>query len=465
MKIEFFGGVETVTGSQHLLTINNKKILLECGLFQGRRIESFEKNSSFPFAVEEIDYVLLSHAHLDHSGNIPNLVKNGFRGRILATPPTVDLCKILLKDSAFLQEWDLKYLNMILAKSDKPPLKPMYTKADVEATMKHFEKVEYDKSINIDEVIRVTFRDAGHILGSAGILLEVKEKGNNKRIGFTGDLGRKDTAVICDPIPLQDLDVLISETTYGNRHHSPVEDVEEELAEIVNNTVSEGGKILIPAFAVGRTQQVVYYLHKLFNQNRIPDIPVFVDSPLASKATEIFRHYPDYLDSETDRIFLKDNEDPFGFKRLEYVGSADESKKLHQLIYPHIIISASGMAEGGRILHHLQQNIENPKALILFVGYAAKHTLARKIMSGEKMVRIYGEEYPVKAKVKVLDYFSAHGDRRDLLNYVKFSPPSRLKRIFLVHGEKEQSKSLVDAFRSQGYENVYCPTYGSSYEL
>ncbi|MDH5560411.1 MAG: MBL fold metallo-hydrolase, partial [Deltaproteobacteria bacterium] len=437
-----------------------------CGLFQGRRSEMYEKNQNLPFDPSEIDAMILSHAHLDHSGNIPNLIKNGFKGKIFATEPTVDLCKILLRDSAYLQEQDIRWVNVARAKSnDKPPVKPIYSIKEAQAAMNSFHPVQYDERFEILKGVKVTFRDAGHILGSAGILLEIREKGRAIRLGFTGDLGRKDTVVICDPNPIRDLDALICETTYGNRFHSPQADIEEELASVINQVAIEGGKILIPSFAVGRTQQVVYYLHKLFSQDRIHDMPIFVDSPMANRATEVFRKYPQYLDREANRIFLDNNEDPFGFKRLTYVNDTEDSKKLNDLIYPHIIISASGMAEGGRILHHLRNNIENSKTLILFVGYSAKETLARKIMDGQKKVKIYGEEFTVNAKIKILDHFSAHADRRGILDYFKFSTPERLKNIFLVHGEPDQAESLIDALRSQGFQNVHYPKFKDSFEI
>lgn len=465
MKIQFIGAAQTVTGSQHLITIGDKRILFDTGLFQGHRSEMYEKNQNFPFEASTIDALILSHAHLDHSGNIPNLVKQGFKGPIYSTPPTRDLCGLLLRDSAYLQEMDVRWLNKIRAKSKKSFLEPLYTLEDAEESMTNFHTIDYGDPTEILPGIHLTFRDAGHILGSASVLLEFKERGHDVRLGFTGDLGRYNRVVIRDPVPLQDLDILLTESTYGNRHHGESDDIAEELAQTIISVAEKGGKIIIPAFAVGRTQHLVYYLHKLFDQGRIPDLPIFVDSPLASKATEVFRRYPDYLDRETGRIYLEGKIDPFGFSRLTYVRRAEDSKALNSLNYPHIIISASGMAEGGRILHHLANNIENSKNLILFVGYAAKNTLARRIMDGEPKVKIFGEEHTVKAQIKSMDCFSAHGDRRDILEYVKHSSPERLKHLFLVHGEAEQAESLIDAFRSQGYHNIYFPHPMSSYEI
>ncbi|MDT8445294.1 MAG: MBL fold metallo-hydrolase [bacterium] len=464
MLIQFFGGAQTVTGSMHLITVGELKILLECGLFQGRRSDMYEKNQNFPFDPAEVDWLLLSHAHIDHSGNIPNLVKKGFKGKILATGPTVDLCKIMLKDSAFIQEMDVRFVNKIRQKSHQPPVTPIYDSKDVENCLEHFEKIEYNEELPLGPGVNVTFRDAGHILGSAGILLDIHEEGRQFRLGFTGDLGREDMALIRNPDPIRDLDFLITETTYGNRLHPDEADAEEMLAQLINETASAGGKIIIPAFAVGRTQQIVYHLHRLFDQNRIHDIAIYVDSPMAIKATEVFRHYPEYLDRATDRIFLQGQRDPLGFQSLTYVEDVEQSKSLNSLPYPAIIISASGMAEGGRIMHHLKNNITNPRNLILFVGYSAQHTLARKIMDGEKKVKIFGEEYEVKAKVAQLDHFSAHGDRRNILDYVQYSKPEKLKQIFLVHGEPEQANSLIDAFRSKGFMNVSYPAPGDSFE-
>lgn len=466
MKIQFLGGARTVTGSLHLLHINGKKILLECGLFQGRRKDTFEKNKNFHFDPKGIDAVILSHAHIDHSGNIPNLVNKGFNGLIYATAATVDLCQIMLRDSAHLQEKDIEWVNKKRAKKGEPPAETLYTLSDVEQAMEHFVGVQYNKTIELFDGITFNFRDAGHILGSAGVHLEIKEKGNKKfSLGFSGDIGRPDSPVIKSPDILRELDALIMESTYGNRLHSPVEEVEEELAQTINKIVNDNGKVIIPAFAVGRTQTIVYVLHKLFDQNRIPEIPIYVDSPLAANATNVFRSHPECLDRETYRVFLQNGEDPFGFSRLKYIQKVEESKELNDKAGPMIIISASGMAEGGRILHHLANNIENPKNLILFVGYAAEQTLARKIMDGEKRVNIFGEEYQVKAKVKIMDYFSAHADQNELLDYLRLNSTNRLKNIFLVHGEEDQALPFRQKLLTKGYKNVEFPAPGSIYEI
>ncbi|MCZ7609777.1 MAG: MBL fold metallo-hydrolase [Ignavibacterium sp.] len=466
MQIEFIGGARTVTGSQHLLHINGKKILLECGLFQGRRDDTYEKNKNFRYNPAEIDALILSHAHIDHSGNIPNLVSKGFRGLIYATSATVDLCQIMLRDSAQLQEKDIEFVNKKRQKKNEPSLDPLYTFEDVENAMQQFVGVQYNQAIDLFPGVRFTFRDAGHILGSAGVQLEIEESGNKKiNLGFSGDIGRPDSPVIKSPDILRDLDVLIMESTYGNRLHSPVEEAEEYLASIIRETVDKGGKVIIPAFAVGRTQTIVYMLHKLSDQNRIPEIPIYVDSPLAVDATEVFRSHPECMDRETYRIFLQNHDDPFGFNKLRYVKKTEESKELNEKTGSMIIISASGMAEGGRILHHLRHNISDEKNLILFVGYAAKHTLARKIMDGNQFVNIFGEEYEVKARFMKMDYFSGHADQQELLDYLRLNSTNTLENIFLVHGEEDMALPLKEKILQKGYKNVYFPASGEKINL
>jgi metallo-beta-lactamase family protein len=465
MQLKFCGGARTVTGSQHLLSVNGSHLLLECGLFQGRRAEAYEKNQQFAYDPAGLDAVLLSHAHIDHSGNLPSLVARGYTGPICATSATVALCQLMLRDSAYLQERDIEWVNKIRRRRGEPLAEPLYGIEDAEQALGQFVGYQYDQPRQVAPGVQATFRDAGHILGSAGILLEIQSNGRKLRLGFSGDIGRPGMPVLRDPQPLQDLDALIMESTYGNRRHSPPGDVAEELALAIRDTAAAGGRIIIPAFAVGRTQSLVYELHKLFDQGRIPDIPVFVDSPLAANATEVFRLHPECFDRQTYRLFLQDHRDPFGFDRLRYVRTVEESKKLNELKYPHVVISASGMAEGGRILHHLKNNLDGHRNLVLLVGYAARDTLARRLMDGEKMVRIFGEEYPVRCRVKVMDAFSAHADRRELLDYLAFNRPDQLRRIFLVHGELEQAQSFRDALRSQGYPEVHIPEPGEVFSL
>lgn len=464
MDIQFIGAAQTVTGSQHLLSINGKKILLDCGLFQGRRKDAFEKNKNFKFDPKEIDALILSHAHIDHSGNIPHLVKDGFNGPIYATSATIDLCKIMLEDSAYLQQRDIEWLNK--KKKNKIPEEPLYSIEDVEEAIQKFVPVEYNSATEIFSGVIAYFQDAGHILGSAGILLEIEEERNKKiRFGFSGDIGRPDMPIIRNPDYLRELDVLIMESTYGNRLHSQSEEVEEEVAKVVRDVFEKRGKIIIPSFAVGRTQLLVYVLHKLFNQNRIPEIPIFVDSPLALKATEVFKDHPECFDRETERIFLESGDDPFGFGRLKYITTVDESKELNEIHDQMIIISASGMAEGGRVLHHLANNIGNPKNLVLFVGYAAEHTLARKIMDGMDRVNILGEEHKVRCQVKTMDYFSAHADQKELIDYLRLNYKNRLKNIFLVHGEQEQALPLREKLVQKGFKKVDFPLSGEKFVI
>lgn len=463
MKIKFLGAAQTVTGSHHLLTVNGKNILIDFGLFQGRRKDTYEKNRQLLFEPAEIDAMLLTHAHIDHSGNIPTLAKHNFNAPIYATSATVDLCQIMLRDSAFLQEKDIEWLQK--KKKNGNNVEPLYTLDDVLSVLPNFVGVQYSKQINLFSDVTASFFDAGHILGSAGILIEVKNGKKSIRIGFSGDIGRKNMPILHDPVILDDLDYLVIETTYGNKEHSKPEEVEEELAKTINEVYARKGKIIIPAFAVGRTQLLVYMLHKLFDQNRIPVLPIYIDSPLAVAATNVFQAHPECFDHETYQLFLDNFYDPFGFYRLKYIRNVDESKKLNEINEPQIIISASGMAEGGRILHHLMNNISDPKNLILFVGYAAEHTLARKIMNGINPVKIFGSEFEVKAQVKTMDYFSGHADKNDLLDYVKFSSPKKLKKIFLVHGEEEQALPFREELLRRGYKNIYYPQSLDEFEL
>ena len=465
MKIEFCGGAGTVTGSQHLLEINGNRILLECGLFQGRRDEAFERNHNFCFDPSSIDAMVLSHAHIDHSGNIPSFVRRGFEGPIHSTHASADLCKIMLKDSAFLQERDLHWANKDRKRRNEPPVEPLYGMRDVEKAITQFRGQDYDQAFEVCEGVKVTFRDAGHMLGSAGVLLEISEGARTFRLGFSGDIGRAELPILRDPNAIRDVDALIIESTYGDRLHGPREDMENELADIISGVARSGGKVIIPAFAVGRTQVLVYVLHRLFDQGRIPDMPVFVDSPLAVAATQVFREHPECFDEETFRHFVDENEDPFGFGRLEYVKEVSDSKRLNGLTFPHIIISASGMAEGGRIVHHLRNNLGDARAVVLFVGYAAEHTLARRIMDGNREVKIFGETFQVRCKVHTMDAFSGHADKNELLEYVGYTSPDLLKNIFLVHGEAKQSEPFRDALLAKGYTDVRIPKQGDVVEL
>ncbi len=461
MRIKFCGAARTVTGSQHLLTTNGKRILLDCGLYQGHRAEARQKNESFHFDPTRVDTLVLSHAHIDHTGNIPSLVKRGFDGPIYATRTTADLCNLMLRDSAFLQEKDAEWLR----KKRKEEIEPLYSMADAEAALQHFVGMPYSRPFFVAPELQVTFRDAGHILGSASVTLEFQDQGRKLRFGFSGDWGRAGAPLLRDPDQIDDLDMLILESTYGNRLHSDFENIENELAEIVASVHRRGGKIIIPAFAVGRTQALVYYLHKLWQMNRIPEMPVYVDSPLAVNATEVFRAHSECFDRETNRIFLEDNLDPFGFARLNYVRSLEDSKKLNDMTTPCLIISASGMAEAGRVLHHLAHHIGKPENCVLLVGFMAEHTLGRRLGDGATEAKIFGEIIERKCEVRKLEGLSAHADRDELLRLVQRQNPKKLKHIFLVHGEPEPAEALAESIRSLGFSNVHVPFEGEEFEV
>jgi len=465
LKITFAGAAQEVTGSQHLLYVNDKNILLDCGLYQGKRKLAYEINKNFPFDPAKVDAMILSHAHIDHSGNIPNLVKSGFKGKIFTTAATVDLCQLMLRDTAYLQEKDLKHVNRKRESQNKNLFEPLYEIDDVEEAAKHFIGIQYDKALEIVPGVHATFFDAGHILGSSGVMLNITENGKDSRIWFSGDIGRPDMPILRDPVIPENPDVVIMESTYGNRLHPVSSDIEEQTAILINEAVRRKAKIIVPAFAVGRTQLLVYVLHKLFDQNRIPLFPIFVDSPLAVNITEVYRLHPECFDRETYRVFLDDHVDPFGFSRLTYTRDAEDSKKLNDLKGPCMIISASGMAEGGRILHHLKNNIENPNNIIMFAGYAAKETLARKIMDGQEEVNILGSPYKVRAQIKKMDYFSGHADQKGLLNYLNSSTPEKLKKIFIVHGEEEEALPLIDKIKEKGFKDVIYPKKNSVHEI
>ncbi len=461
MRIKFCGAAREVTGSQHLLTVNGKRILLDCGLFQGHREESRQKNRSFHHDPAGLDTLVLSHAHIDHCGNIPNLVKQGFGGSVYATHATVDLCNVMLRDSAYLQERDAEWLR----KKKHEDAEPLYTVEEAERALQQFVGMAYDRAFAVTPQVQATYRDAGHILGSASVTLEVNEGGRLLRLGFSGDWGRPRAPILRDPELLNDLDVLIMESTYGDKLHDNYDNLTEALAQTTNSVYQRGGKIIIPAFSVGRTQALVYYLHKLWQENRIPEIPIYVDSPLSVNATEIFRLHPECFDQETYRLFLKDGLDPFGFKRLTYVRDVESSKKLNDLKTPAIIIAASGMAEAGRVLHHLAHNIGQPENCVLIVGFMAEHTLGRRLAEGITPVRILGDFYERRCEVKKLDGLSAHADRDELLQLIKHQNPQKLKHIFLVHGEPDQSEPLAQRIRALGFQNVHVPHEEEEFEV
>ncbi|MGQ9666174.1 MAG: MBL fold metallo-hydrolase RNA specificity domain-containing protein [Anaerolineae bacterium] len=461
MEIHFLGAVRTVTGSMHLLEVNGFRLLLECGLFQGRRQESYERNRHFPFDPSSIDAMVLSHAHIDHSGNIPNLVRMGFRGPIYATPATRDLCSAMLQDSAHIQEENIAYVNKGRARQGLPPAEPIYTVADAVACLSSFVSLGYHRPMVIGPGITLTFYDAGHILGSAFVVLDIEEAGQKYRLMFSGDVGRRNLPILRDPKIVLGVDYLILESTYGNRRHETPQDAERRLRDIVIETYRQGGKVIIPAFAVGRTQEIVYHLHRLWETRKIPHLPIFVDSPLAVNVTEIFRLHPECYDEEI-REFISSNhrKDPFGFQDLRYIRSVEESKELNFLREPAVIISASGMAEHGRILHHLKNNIEDPRNVILLVGFQAEHTLGRRLMERRPEVRIFGETYSLRARVELITGYSAHADYEELTEYVRGMERTRLKRVYLVHGEEEAAQGLADKLRPLGSFSVSVPAAG-----
>ncbi|MBX7158127.1 MAG: MBL fold metallo-hydrolase [Verrucomicrobiae bacterium] len=438
MKITFCGAARTTTGSKHLLTINGKKILLECGLFQGKRQESFEKNQHLPFDPASIDIVILSHAHIDHSGNLPLLCKQGFNGNIISTFATRDLCQLMLADSAKVQAADVAYLNKKRLKNNLTPLAPYYTIEEVEKCLEQFVTINYRRPFQICEGVTLTFYDAGHILGSAQVCLDIVENGKKKRLLFSGDIGRGNNDLLRDPEAVTDVDYLIMESTYGAREHETATIATHQLCEIINRNLERRGKILIPAFAVERTQQLIYIFHQILTQNCIPPLPIYIDSPLAVNTTEVFRLHPECFNEEAYNI-LFEKRDPFGSEHITYIRQVAQSMELNHKPEPCIIISASGMCEAGRILHHLRNHIEDPSTTILFVGYCAENTLGAKIRAGEKRVNILGESFQVNAHIEALDSFSGHADRSELLDYVEKIQGAK-EKIWLVHGEPEQSE-------------------------
>ncbi len=466
MKLTFFGATREVTGSMHLLEINGSRILLDCGLYQGHRADTYERNLKFPFDPASIDTLILSHAHIDHSGNIPNVVKQGFSGPIWATSATRSLCTAMLRDSGHIQEDDVEYLNKKRKRKGLPPVEPLYTIEDAVRSLESFIGVPYHRAITVAPGVKLTFVNAGHILGAAHVVLDLEEKGRKLRLVFSGDVGRPHQPIIRPPEPPQGADVLISESTYGDRLHEPPDDATKKLRQVILDTYHHGGKVIIPSFAVGRTQEIVYELHELMETRKIPQIPIFVDSPLAVDVTEIFRLHPECYNHEVRRFLeATDERDPFGFSRMTYIRSVEKSKELNFLKESAVIISASGMCETGRILHHLKNNIGNPNNTVLFVGFQAEGTLGRRILDGAKEARIFGEMYKVRANVESINGYSAHADKNELLAWLDAVGPKRLQQMFVVHGEKEAAESFAGSARQVGVRDVQIPVRGQSFEL
>jgi metallo-beta-lactamase family protein len=467
MHITFHGAAQTVTGSQHLLEVNGKRILLDCGLYQGKRDESRQRNENLPFPPADVDVMVLSHGHIDHSGNIPNLVKRGYTGRIICTSATADLCTSMLADSGHIQESDVEYVNRKRQKHGQPPVQPIYTQQDALNSLKQFQAIDYEKPTELLPGVTLTLFDAGHMLGSEIVILDFADDGGRqRRLVFSGDLGRPNVPILRDPTFIDRADILIMESTYGGKTHPPITESAADMLTVIKRTVDRGGKVIIPAFAVERTQMLVYLLNDLANHGTLPDVPIYVDSPLAVNVTEIFRKHPEDFDDETRAALSKDPDgDVFGFRRLTYIRDVEESKKLNDLREPCVIISASGMAEAGRIQHHLKNNVENPKNTILFAGFQAPNTLGRQLVDHASVVHIFGEDYHPKAEITSLQGFSGHADHPGLLAWVK-AFQGRPEQIFLVHGEIEPAETLSAALRKDlGFEKVTIPAMHQSFDV
>ncbi len=462
MKIQFCGAARTVTGSSHLLILEDGyKILLDCGLFQGQDAYDDENNLKFLFRPEEIDCLVLSHAHIDHAGRIPKLVKEGFRGRIICTSATKDLSEIMLADSAHIQEKDTQYENKKRKKRGLGLVNPLYSVEDAQHSLKQFVSIKYEEWYQIKQGVEVLFRDNGHILGSGSVSIKIKEGDRLIKVGFTGDIGRPNRPILKDPKQMDDVDVLLCESTYGGRIHEAFPDDLDHFYKVIKETcIDRRGKIIIPAFSIGRTQEIVYMLDKLHHEKNLDRIPVYVDSPLSTNATEIYRNHTECFDEEIS-AHLQSDPNPFGFNNLQYITEVEESKNLNMMEGPAIIISASGMAEAGRVIHHISNNIENENNTILMVGYCAKGTLGARIRNGEKEIKLFGEMKQVKARVELMDSFSAHGDQKEMLDFLDNLDRKSLQKIYLVHGDYEEGQlPFKKCLEDKGFEKVLIPEKG-----
>lgn len=453
MQLSFHGAARTVTGSKHLLSLKNgKRLLLDCGMFQGMGRQTDVLNGSFGFNAKDVTYLVLSHAHIDHSGLIPKLYSEGFRGPIFCTPATKGLCEVLLEDSAQIQQSDAKYVNKKRAKLSLPFFKPMYTIEDAKRCLELFNTVEYGKWLSIDDEIKVLFTDAGHIIGSAAVSLQIVEDEQTTHITFSGDVGRYNDAFLKAPEEFPQADYILMESTYGNKLHEDVNDTSDVFLSWIEKTcMQKKGKLIIPAFSVGRTQELLFALNKLENENRLPAIQYFVDSPLSTEATEVIRSHPENYNKEVQNLLLHDK-NPFDFKGLTYVKTAEESKQINFYNEPCVIISSSGMAEAGRVKHHIKNNISNARNTILMVGYASPWSLAGKLLNGAKQVDIYGDDYMVHAEVGSMHGMSAHGDYEDLLLFVSGQEAAKVKKLFLVHGEYDVQTDFARNLVQKGFE-------------
>jgi metallo-beta-lactamase family protein len=462
LKITFHGAARTVTGSMHLIGINGTRLLLDCGLFQGSRRESYQRNLNFPFDARDIDAVILSHAHIDHSGNLPHLVKQGFSGPIYATPATASLSDIMLRDAGHIQEADAAFINK--KQRGNGHVEPLYTETDAAQVDEHFSPVTYNTQFTPVPGVKACFLDAGHILGSAAVDLQIDEHGRKVHLWFSGDIGQRNLPILRDPVLPDRADYLIMECTYGDKSHPNLEAAFMEFRDVVARTINRGGKVIIPAFAVGRTQEIVYALNILIDSGDLPRIPVFVDSPLAVHASQVFLRFPDCYDAETLEFIREERHPALAFDMLTYIQSVEESKALNDRHEPMVIISASGMAETGRILHHIKNNIEDPRTTICIVGWQAPNTLGRHLAEREEWVRIYGETYHCRAEVVTIGGFSAHAGQ-DLLAEYALRLKGQAKQVFLVHGEEKPANALKEKLFDSGMTGLIYPDLHESVEF
>lgn len=458
MTITFHGAAGTVTGSKHLIKLNNgTQILLDCGMFQGLGEETEELNGHFGFNPAKIDYLILSHAHIDHCGLIPRMVAEGFKGTIFSTAPTMDLARVLLNDSAGIQESDVAYINRKREKRGQAPVKPLYTEDDVMEAMRLFKIVEYNEDFEIDSRITLCFTDAGHIIGSAAVHLSILEDGKYKQVSFSGDVGRYGDMLLKNPQTFPQADYIILESTYGDSYHKDLEPIERQLHEIIHQTcILKNGKVIIPAFSVGRTQELLFALNALELKGILPDVAYYVDSPLSEKATIVLKDHTEVYNNRVQQI-LKYDDDVFQFKGLKFIQSVEESVSLNDDPRPCVIISSSGMAEAGRVKHHIKNSLSNEKNTILLVGYCEPRSLGGQLMAGKKVVQIFGDEYDVRSEVKVIRSMSAHGDADDLLKFLSCQDPEQVKKIFLVHGEEHVQKVFRGKLQDAGFADIMIP--------
>lgn len=467
ITLEFVGAAQTVTGSKHLVHTPRATVLLDCGLVQGRRRESAAANRSLGFRAKDIDVAVLSHAHIDHSGALPLLMKNGFDGHVYATPATRDLCAVMLEDAAMIQRNDAEYINRTIEREHAPmdPVEPLYGKEDVVAVLSRMISVPYHRTIPIADGVKIAFLDAGHVLGSAITVLDVEDGGETKRLVFTGDLGRKRIPILRDPEVPTGAQLLITESTYGDRLHKPIEEMDDDFAAVAKRVYERGGKIVVPSFALERAQEIVYAIKRLKAQGRFPKMPVYVDSPLTVKITDVFRLHPECYDAETRQLIEEERTSPFEFDSLKYVSEKEDSKAIDASPEPCVVISASGMCEAGRVLHHLKATIEDPKNCVMIVGFQAPHTLGRRLVEKRQRVKVFGVDRDVRAEVVVMNGFSAHADQKDLVDFVTAArAKGEAPRVVLVHGEPPAQKALREKLSQDG-NHVSMPAPGERIDV